>query len=59
MALFFFLIKLRKPKKSQWNKKSIKTIESLLKTWYKNIIENVEEIEPIEINGKLSLWEYD
>ena len=22
-------------------------------------IENVEEIEPIEINGKLSLWDYD
>ena len=22
-------------------------------------IENVEEIEPIQINGKLSLWDYD
>lgn len=22
-------------------------------------LENVEEVEPIEVNGKLSLWEYD
>lgn len=36
-----------------------KTINNLEFDGYGFKIENVKKIEPIEINGKLSLWDYD
>lgn len=37
--------------------KSLKTIETRERYGFK--LENIEEINPIEVNGKLSLWDYD
>ena len=37
--------------------KSLKTIETRESYGFK--LENIEEINPIEVNGKLSLWDYD
>ena len=37
--------------------KSLKTIET--RECYGFKLENIEEINPIEVNGKLSLWDYD
>ena len=37
--------------------KSLKSVETREPYGFK--LENVEEIDPIEINGKLSLWDYD
>ena len=37
--------------------KSLKTIDTRQRYGFK--LENIEEINPIEVNGKLSLWDYD
>ena len=37
--------------------KSLKTIETRERYGFK--LENVKEVSPVEVNGKLSLWDYD
>ena len=44
-------------KKDQIVYESLKTIETRKRYGFK--LENIEEINPIEVNGKLSLWDYD